>query len=122
MNSAEPGDGEEATSEPIRQRAAVELNADHHHTAACTPGEETARWFQTGTVGLVRPLTCERNQTLSPSPHYCGQPGSSNSISQNISPLSQCSCLCVVVVVVVNSEIIQTTFLKRLTPAILSFL
>lgn len=62
-------------------------------SAQAGPGEQTAPRIQTGTLGFVSPLTCERNQPQPPSPHYSGQPGWSNNITKNISPVWLCLCV-----------------------------
>lgn len=75
----------------------MEVHTDHSHTGIRGPDKPPAKRtaphrFQPGTSSFVSPLTCERNQPPSPSPHYSSQPGWSNSITKNISPLWQSLC------------------------------
>lgn len=75
----------------------IQITPIQAHAALTNPSKQTAPRFQTRTLGFVSLLTCERNQPPSPSPHYSGQPGCSNSITKNISSLWRCSCVSVCV-------------------------
>lgn len=97
MNSAVPGDGGGDYSGPILNRSGPPHHAGEYRSlpymraqsAHTSPSKERAPGFQSGTPGFVSPLTCERNQPPSPSPHYSGQPGRSNGMIKNTSPVWQ---------------------------------
>lgn len=69
MNSAVPGDIGRDCGQPILKRGRCVRRLGGYGGEYRWPG------IQTATLGFVSPLTCERNQSQPPSPHYGGRPG-----------------------------------------------